>query len=378
MRPTLLSLEEAAQQAGVAASTLARWTTKGVRGARLPVAWQQGRMLFEPTDVAAFVARRQQAICGPPNGPGADAQDAAEADAAAQELAAIQPTLETPAPGRVEAPSPPAPAASPAGPQVEVCQVTPALAQAWLAAPRRLPLVSPRLVEQYARDMAAGRWVFNGDAIRLSVSGALLDGQHRLLAVVKSGVTIPALLVRDLPDAVVHTIDTGRPRRLSDVLRLQGCQSTVILGAALGFLQRLLPGTDDIRLEGGPKWSRDEALALLAQHPGLPASVRGVLQTVCPSPALLAALHYLFSQRDPAAADTFLAALRTGEGLVEGDPRLLLRDRFLTYDLPPRRTRTFVAAITIKAWNAWRQGGSLQVLRWGGERQRERFPPIRG
>ena len=52
--------------------------------------------------------------------------------------------------------------------------------------------VQPSRVEVYARDMAEGHWNSQSQSpIRISSDGQVIDGQHRLLAVIKSGVSVP-------------------------------------------------------------------------------------------------------------------------------------------------------------------------------------------
>ena len=58
--------------------------------------------------------------------------------------------------------------------------------------------VSPSRVTAYAVDMRSGSWDLNGQAIVLDENGLLLDGQHRLLAIIESGVTLPMLVVRGM------------------------------------------------------------------------------------------------------------------------------------------------------------------------------------
>src|SRR5687768_7089981 len=94
-------------------------------------------------------------------------------------------------------------------------------------------------VAKLAEEMAAGRWVFNGDAIRFNGNG-LVDGQHRLKAVIKSGVSIDTLLVEGLDHNVFPTIDTGKPRSAADTLATAGesrCKSTA---ATLKLVDRYL------------------------------------------------------------------------------------------------------------------------------------------
>lgn len=60
--------------------------------------------------------------------------------------------------------------------------ITPEKAKTLLVMNTKNRKLSRKLVQKYASDMAAGRWPYNGDPIRVSVSNVLLDGQHRLEA----------------------------------------------------------------------------------------------------------------------------------------------------------------------------------------------------
>ena len=77
-------------------------------------------------------------------------------------------------------------------------------------------------VNTYAKDMKEGRWVLNGESIIVSDSNKLLDGQHRLLAIMKSGATIQSLVVYGVKETYFPYIDTGKERNVRDVLSIQG------------------------------------------------------------------------------------------------------------------------------------------------------------
>lgn len=74
-------------------------------------------------------------------------------------------------------------------PVVERVMVTPAMAKKWLDVSRENRKISDAYVEAYARDMIAGAWVPWVSMIILGTDGAVLDGQHRLAAIAKSGIS---------------------------------------------------------------------------------------------------------------------------------------------------------------------------------------------
>ena len=76
-------------------------------------------------------------------------------------------------------------------------------------------------VAALAKNMEEGTWYFNGDTIRFDNDGVLIDGQHRLMAIVKSGCTIPCLFVVGLEPNVIKCIDIEmKPRNLKNLLEM--------------------------------------------------------------------------------------------------------------------------------------------------------------
>lgn len=92
--------------------------------------------------------------------------------------------------------------------------ITPELAEKMLS--KNLPYnrkISEKTVGLYARDMAKGRW--NEDApsaIVISSKGYLIDGQHRLMAVIKAGVPIAFYVARGVSEKTFDYIDNGKRR----------------------------------------------------------------------------------------------------------------------------------------------------------------------
>jgi hypothetical protein len=103
--------------------------------------------------------------------------------------------------------------------------VTPEIAAEWLQANYQNRAVKPIILDQYISDMREGRWVMNGQPLIFDQDGSLIDGQHRLHAVVKSGVSTEFLIVSGVVRTNRQTIDIGAMRGLGDVLQLDGILS---------------------------------------------------------------------------------------------------------------------------------------------------------
>ena len=81
--------------------------------------------------------------------------------------------------------------------------ITPDLASEWLGGNVRNRPVKQPVVDAYAADMAAGRWRDNNTAIAFDRHGTLIDGQHRLWAIIESGCRIRMIVATGLaPDSI--------------------------------------------------------------------------------------------------------------------------------------------------------------------------------
>lgn len=258
--------------------------------------------------------------------------------------------------------------------------ITPAIAAEMLATNTHNRHMKTVKLRAMTNAIVRGEWDLNGETCKVSKSGVLLDGQHRLRAIQDSGITVAMLVVRGLPDVAQETIDQTTKRTLGDVLTLRGEKSATTIAAALAQLH-LYWTTGRLSHVGGQAPTMQQALLLLERHPGLRLSVawgylwNSHLRFI---PGTATAIHYLCSQVDSEDADTFFETVARGTGLAEGDPRATLRRALEVDALAPvggKMQPLRKAAITIRAFNGWRAGETLTKLQWspGGTRP-DRFP----
>lgn len=115
-------------------------------------------------------------------------------------------------------------------------RITPAMAQEYLKFnTENYRSVNNLRVMTYANDMKAGKWQLNGEGIKFDSNGVLLDGQHRLQAIVKAGVPVDMLVVRDIQPGM-NVYDIGSTRSLGQIAKARGAVnayfSSVIAAAA--------------------------------------------------------------------------------------------------------------------------------------------------
>lgn len=75
-------------------------------------------------------------------------------------------------------------------------------------------------IRQYSEDMKGDDWMFNGQSIVFDKNGELVDGQHRLKAIIVSQRTLPFVVVRGVTPMSNVTLDTGATRSLKDSLTI--------------------------------------------------------------------------------------------------------------------------------------------------------------
>lgn len=125
--------------------------------------------------------------------------------------------------------------------------VRPDMASRWLKSNFVNRPVSADVVTAYARDMATGKWKTTHQGIAFNDRDELIDGQHRLMAVVKCGKTVRMMVTFGLRAkndgeemTTMDCVDRGRTRSVADQLKIQhGLKSGSLIAsvsAAAGFL----------------------------------------------------------------------------------------------------------------------------------------------
>ncbi|SES04210.1 hypothetical protein [Streptomyces qinglanensis] len=251
------------------------------------------------------------------------------------------------------------------GPTSLVITITPALATDLLRRNTHNRKLRDRAVGDYARDMASGRWAVNGEAIKLATDGSVLDGQHRLHAVIQADTAVDMFVVIGLDPASQETMDAGRKRSTGDVLGLRNEDNAVTLAAILRRVWAWEQG--DRRFTGRQSPTTAECAALLVERPELRRSTEIAVRTRQAFPhipqSVLGTCHHLFTTIDPAEAAWFFQRLSDGAELPVGHPILALRTRVTSERLDNvRLAEDRFMAYLIRTWNAVRAGRDLARL----------------
>lgn len=109
--------------------------------------------------------------------------------------------------------------------KAEFKTITPEIAKEILEKNHSNRTIRKSHVDRYARDMIAGKWQMNGEPIQIGENGTLKNGQHRLTAIIKTGIPVNMLVVTGVPEDV-NTYDTGAKRSHVDLARFDGMDSS--------------------------------------------------------------------------------------------------------------------------------------------------------
>jgi hypothetical protein len=221
-----------------------------------------------------------------------------------------------------------------------------------------------RTVDMYARDMINNRWrEKTGQTVKVNRNGRLLDGQHRMHAVVASGRTILFDLTLGIEPEEITVVDSHKPRGHDAVIKtagggdLQGVSSCVKWvwaydrGARVGTSGTNNPSPMEIV----EKYRSDANMFEAAAKRGADCQGRGVC-----AKSIGATAYYLLSRLDKPEADDMFDMLVSGVyGLP--DPSKLsvyhLRETLIRRR-EKRLTRPEQLALFMVAWN--RRGEVVQ------------------
>lgn len=254
--------------------------------------------------------------------------------------------------------------------------VTPKMAVKYLEQNRRNRALRQDVVDLYAEEMMSGNWRLVGDPIRFSKNGTVLDGQHRLAAIVQCGAYVDMVVIRGLENDDQLMMDVGVRRSFGDHLKIVG-------EPYANHLAAMVRGVTLFEMNGNLVSNRVTPAHLqetLIKYPELRDAIPLIYRVNHETGLGFNAGGYgwwKFKQLDSQDCGVFFENLATGANLEEGNPILTLRKVLL--DSRSRRNVSlkvnYKAAILTKAWNKWRAGEKLFSLRWqGGGSHGEAFP----
>jgi hypothetical protein len=247
---------------------------------------------------------------------------------------------------------------------VNVCvvEITPELATNWLKVANKEGSnrkITKSYVDGYAQEMKADNWPVTGESIIFSVTGRLLNGQHRLLACVQSQSAFKSVVVKGVLDTCFKQMDSGNKRTLSDSLEKMGVPNSRLVASAVNFVYNYFSSL--MVSENGRKYKLVTRLAteLLENNKGIEQSASLIAKLsketgfTKVTDKTAAGFHYIMSLVDREKADEFFTSLSTGLNLSESSPIWILRNRLERREKTKLIASKTVEHYIIKAWNAF-------------------------
>lgn len=99
--------------------------------------------------------------------------------------------------------------------------VTPAIARQYLEHNTHNRPINRAHVRELADELRAGRWRETHQGLAFATDGRLLDGQHRLMAIVEADTAAELLVTRDLDATTFGVIDQGAKRTAAQLYAIQ-------------------------------------------------------------------------------------------------------------------------------------------------------------
>ncbi|MEU9036819.1 hypothetical protein AB0D45_18215 [Streptomyces sp. NPDC048352] len=259
--------------------------------------------------------------------------------------------------------------ALPTGPKY--MPITPEMADLWLTHcnPVSNRVMSDTVYERYAKAMSDGAWRTTHQGLAFDASGMLLDGQHRLMGIKISGVTVEMLVIPNCDPETFDVLDSGHRRQAAQLLKIP---HRTVVAAAARIIGQMYKMWDPVTLFDGfydTKAATSDILRAVAAWPELttlaPIAAASYRASGINQPTHLAVLAQAARTDHSGKIEDWAHGLISGANMDSKDPRLVLRNRFFRDRVilgtsGGRRTSYNLIA---KSWNSWAQGKLLGTLK---------------
>ncbi|MEV7285248.1 hypothetical protein AB0O01_11905 [Streptomyces sp. NPDC093252] len=241
-------------------------------------------------------------------------------------------------------------------------------------------------VRSLASAIRRKEWRLTHQGIAFDEDGLLLDGQHRLRAIIEADTPVKMFVVNGLPRSVFPVLDTGKRRSAADALLSTEAKYRHLLSSTIRHVI-LFKDMPNERWSGSRAHvSNDLILAAYnddkSRYEEAVTIGRELSKHLFASPTAVAAGYFLTTEVAPALnVDEWVSGLKSGANLDPSDARLALRE--IPMDTQKRGSKRRMGmrdqvAIYINAWNAWGEPETVGKLRLRRLRKGEKMPvPIK-
>lgn len=238
--------------------------------------------------------------------------------------------------------------------------IGPGKAQEYLALVGHQRRVTQSHVDKLARSMELGHWRMTGEPIQFDRQGSLINGQHRLHALIRTGLSFPFVVIRGLDHNAYEVMDQGKMRSKGETLATLGMKNATSSASVCQILLRLKYGLEVDRIQV------DNAEIMAFAKANFHTLEEAVYQSQrfreLPSPAYGAGLFLALHAARDRALD-FADLVATGAGLEKTSPILALRNKAFALRRSPNRLEegrpSNFLPIVVRAFDAFINGEPL-------------------
>lgn len=256
--------------------------------------------------------------------------------------------------------------------KVEKKLVTPAVAEQLLRNNIKNRALSRTNLQRLVDQMNDGEWQEEtGESIKIASDGTLLDGQHRLTAIIQSGKSYEFLIISNLPNEAFNVIDTGKIRSSGDSLHIMGVKNYTNVAAMIKKYLYLKNG----KYHNKQTDSLASTTKIVEEYRNAPEQWGNIFKRsnqlylqsnrMIQQPMIGAFIKYL-SETEPDECDVFFQKLCSGIGIEdERDPIYILRNMLIENQISDKKMMVSAKnAYLIVTWNSFLQGKKYSAMPW--------------
>lgn len=255
-------------------------------------------------------------------------------------------------------------------------RITPTMAKKYLETSRGNRPISQDTVRSYAKTMMDGKWRLNGVPIIFDSEKRLLDGHHRLHAIIAANRAIEMSVTYGVDSDVFTTYDCGRHRSLGQILAMNGIESYNNVAAVVA-VNTTLEMTGRIRSNNSAKTGRMTNDMYFDKWKDDPESYNDCTKFARQMYAVarilriswIGGLTYYLTHKGGYQADfvkRFFTAVcnleTTGISAADELRKFILRNE--RNNDSKKLTDEYLFAIVVKAWNAYARDKVVGYLRY--------------
>lgn len=263
-----------------------------------------------------------------------------------------------------------------------------------------IELITPQIAEKYLstnighqrnvtmshqlhlkQQMEKGQWLMTGEPIIFDGDGRLIDGQHRLRALIAANRSIEFVITRGVPTDSFVAINRGKPRSNANIFAIHGAKNHTATASCVAnvlnyrrALTTTITSKDGKKKKGGSlnSYIRSSSADLIKEYDSNPAKYDDAIHIAMSAKRIctmsisssVAALAMIDAGHTVHEVSDFWESVKVGAGLDEGDPILTLRNKLsFNSGSNAKLSTNILLMLCVKAWNAHIMGERLYQLK---------------